>query len=557
MDNVVNFQQLVARLERECKASPTAYRVKVIFLALLGYAYIAVLLGVALGGLLFGLATLLLGHLRMGVQLLIVAGIMSAIVIRAFWVQIPPPKGHRLKPREAPDLFKLLARLRKREKGPRIHEIVLTAEFNASIMQTPRFGLFGGYRNSLLIGLPLMQGLSPKEFASVLAHEYGHLSHAHGKLGAWVYRVRSIWLRMAGAFDNSGSWLNRSLLRFFHWYIPYFNAYSFVLARRQEYEADRASARLVGARVAADALVAADLKGRFMAEQFWPGLYAQADRSAQPGFLPHAAMRNVLRRGAGDKDNELWLQESLKRTTVHDDTHPSLRSRLKRLGQRARTPQPIEKSAAQRLFGSRLPKLEAYFDKAWLRKTGYAWTVRHLDVREAEEIVSRYPKGFTPGFDPKLYAELGLAYYTLGEYTEALPLLRDAALELENSAETAMAAAQIMLAQGNIDAVRFLELAMSRNRDYICEATWSAWQFYAKRGDKEQAMRWRNRFRLIATETKNRALRAEQRRLYPQGGSPYPALLSSSSQRSSNWSSSTSMASSLWLKRGTSWGRSR
>lgn len=213
-------------------------------------------------------------------------------------------------------------------------------------MQTPRFGLLGGYCNTLMIGLPLMQALSPKEFASVLAHEYGHLSGSHGKLGAWIYRIRSVWLQMAQGFSNGSSFIDRTIHRFFRWYVPYFNAYSFVLARQQEYEADRASARLVGARVAADALVAADLKGRFIAEHFWPGLYAQADMRPKPEFLPHATMRNLLRYGAQPEEYSQWLRESLGRITAYDDTHPSLRDRLEALGELGHPPKSIDKSAS-------------------------------------------------------------------------------------------------------------------------------------------------------------------------------------------------------------------
>jgi len=42
---------------------------------------------------------------------------------------------------------------------------------------------------------------------------------------------------------------------FFDWYAPYFGAYSFVLARAREYEADRCSVEVVGKANAARALV--------------------------------------------------------------------------------------------------------------------------------------------------------------------------------------------------------------------------------------------------------------------------------------------------------------
>ncbi len=498
MKSVSDFRHLVARLERECDVAPTTYRTKLVLLAALGYFYVIALLGLSLGGVLFGALLLADGSLYVGGQVILVCGVIMVLVCRALWVRMPLPDGLRLKPDDAPELFRLIEKVRKRENGPEIHEIVINAEFNAAMVQTPRFGLFGGYRNSLLLGLPLMQALSPKEFAAVLAHEYGHLSAAHGKLGAWIYRIRAVWQQMIEAFDDGASILDRTIHRFFRWYVPYFNAYSFVLARQQEYEADRASARLVGAHVAAEALIASDLKGRFVAEQFWPGLYAQADRFPKPSTLPHATMRAALKRGATTKEYEGWLKESLTRLTAYDDTHPSLRDRLDALGEQATPPGPLEQSAAQRLLGPNHVAIIEALDKEWLAEVSASWSARHRTVKEAEELVAQHPTG-RPRFDPELYGKLGLAFETLGRDEEALPLLREAALHSRGTAETAMAAARILLKEGNEDAIRYLELAMDRDGDLIQEATWRAWQFFEDRGDAEKSAYWRERLNRISS----------------------------------------------------------
>ena len=64
-----------------------------------------------------------------------------------------------------------------------------------AIVQRPRFGLFGGARNHLVIGMPLMMALDRQRFLAVLAHEYGHLRGDHGRFHAWVYRARASWNR--------------------------------------------------------------------------------------------------------------------------------------------------------------------------------------------------------------------------------------------------------------------------------------------------------------------------------------------------------------------------
>ena len=44
--------------------------------------------------------------------------------------------------------------------GVQVHSVSVSSEFNACIVQTPRWGIFGNYQNHLEIGLPLAMALS-------------------------------------------------------------------------------------------------------------------------------------------------------------------------------------------------------------------------------------------------------------------------------------------------------------------------------------------------------------------------------------------------------------
>mgnify|MGYP003587285643 CR=1 FL=1 len=85
-------------------------------------------------------------------------------------------------------------------------------------------------------------------------------------------------------------WTTALLRRFFDWYAPYFDAYSFVLARANEYEADAISARVAGAPVAAAALQRIGVCAVGMDRVFWPGV----QRSIQTRKQPAAALRRRL-----------------------------------------------------------------------------------------------------------------------------------------------------------------------------------------------------------------------------------------------------------------------
>ena len=88
-----------------------------------------------------------------------------------------------------------------------------------------------------------------------MAHEYGHLAGSHGRFSAFIYRLRITWGTVQNFAQRIQGWLGRLIAPLVGWYAPYFNAYTFVLARSDEYQADAASADLVGAAAAARGFV--------------------------------------------------------------------------------------------------------------------------------------------------------------------------------------------------------------------------------------------------------------------------------------------------------------
>jgi hypothetical protein len=495
-----DFRHLVAHLERECDIAPERYRFRVMALAALGYAYAVGILALCVGGVIAGVALLFSRHVYVGGKLALFFAVATFFVVRGLWVRLDPPKGRRITRDEVPHLWRLIDKLRAKQPGPAIHEIIVDDEFNASIVQTPRLGVLGWYRNTLTVGLPLMQALSPKEFAAVVAHEYGHLSGAHGKSGAWIYRTRLVWMRLASAFAEEDGWFDKLFTRFFRWYFPWFNAYSFVLARQQEYEADRAAARFVGRSTMASALVAASVKGRFMTEKFWPGLYAQADHQPRPGFLPHATMRTALRVAGDSADFRTWMWEALAKLTTYDDTHPSLRDRLEALRVKPAVPPQPEHTAAQVLLRDALPSITADLDAAWLRRTETDWRERHNKVQAAQMAVDRLAGTDPHSLEVEEKSRYALALLTLDRRREALPLLRDAAEHARGNAETAMAAGRLLADQGDDAAVKYFELAMDRDGDTIPEATWRAAKLFEHIGNEALAQEWFDRYERIVAD---------------------------------------------------------
>ena len=346
------FDALVSQLEAEAARNPAAYKVKLGAFASLGYLYIfGVLVALIATCVLLGIVivqtrgSILIVFKYALVPLVVLIG----IVLRSLWVRLDAPRGLALKRREHPTLFAAIDEVRLAAKAPKADVVLLTNELNAAIVQVPRLGLFGWQRNYLILGLPLMQIISLDEFKAVLAHEFGHLSGAHGRFGAWIYRVRAGWARIYETLSQDKHWGSFMFVPFFGWFAPKFAAYSFVQARRQEYEADSLAAETFGAAPLAGALIRLDLKSLELSRHYWPGIYAEADRSPTPSASPFDGLLRPERRGFLPEASE-WLSQSLARPTSTADTHPCLKDRVAAMRVSA-LPAPVARSAAEALFG--------------------------------------------------------------------------------------------------------------------------------------------------------------------------------------------------------------
>src|SRR5262245_49589140 len=114
------FEELVGKLEADAKARPQLYKVRVLFLSLLGYAYIgfvliALLAGVAL--VIFAAASI--SSLALAGKLVVPLIVLFFYILRSLWVRIPPPEGFVLKRADAEPLFELARTFSRKLKAPK------------------------------------------------------------------------------------------------------------------------------------------------------------------------------------------------------------------------------------------------------------------------------------------------------------------------------------------------------------------------------------------------------------------------------------------------------
>ena len=202
------------------------------------------------------------------------------------------------------------------------HQIVVTGEMNASVT------VGGGHydiasRRVLSLGLPLLQLLSKKEAAAVIAHEFGHFVRGHTKFGSWAWRTRASMIRVGNVRS-----ISNSLGVLFRWYARMFLRSTRTLARQQELEADRLAARVVDPESLANALRRVGPGARalhaYMEHQFVPVLRC----GRRPPWL--AGFEQFLHHVG--TNSEFWRPTTREERAVDPyDSHPPLAERLARL----------------------------------------------------------------------------------------------------------------------------------------------------------------------------------------------------------------------------------
>ena len=387
------FDDLAARVEATAAAQPRAYRRRLLGMAALGYGYIALALTVLvalaaalvivpLSGGFEGLAPLAAIQRFAVMALVLPVAITIHSAVRGLFARAAPPEGIELTREQVPVLFEFLDQARAAAHAPAIHRVVLNDDFNASIVQQSRPGLLGWPRNHLVLGLPLLDAMSPDEFRAILAHEIGHLNGWNDHLASQVYELRCTWDIILGTMEQNHLLARLVFLPFFRWYAPRFIAYSSVLVRQHELAADQLAADLVGGRTTADMLVRLRLVREHLCETFWPALYEAATETPDTPRAIFTDLAAAARRGPEAAEQERMLADALVADTDSMDTHPCLRERIAALGQEPRLPAVTEVSASQELLGDALPALRRLMDDTWHAEASEWWQEQYTDARE-------------------------------------------------------------------------------------------------------------------------------------------------------------------------------
>ncbi|MFE4974047.1 M48 family metalloprotease [Kitasatospora sp. NPDC056651] len=243
-------------------------------------------------------------------------------------------------------------------RGPA--EIRLVPEVNAGVFEETRLlGLVPGKRH-LIIGAPLLMGLTEGELESVLGHEFGHYSNRDVRLAALTVAGRRAILHTIGGLhqradrhqaeeaaklaakaekrlakgrkpsdEEAGGGVDRVLAGLFTLYAKLYFRVSEAVGRRQEYAADLIAAQLAGRDATASALRKVPVLDS--AQDFYLDSYATI--GWQAGLLPPPGqVFGGLQHLLSDPERRRQLAEYALELPEHEpdpyDSHPPIDRRV-------------------------------------------------------------------------------------------------------------------------------------------------------------------------------------------------------------------------------------
>lgn len=489
------FLARVKQAEELAEKSPGSYKLRVILWALIGYLYMFIVPVCLIAT--FALVILVASKFSIAVVVglkPVVAAIAVAFgcYIKALWVRIEPPSGNELSRKDYPQLFAFIDRL-SQQTGVKVDHVLLRRDFNAGVVQYPKFGLFGFYENYLNIGLNLMLALTEKEFQSVIAHELGHLANHHSKRSAWIYSMRVRWTQILITLHAKSSVLLGLMMRFLEWYHPRFLTLTQVIARRQEREADTLAIAIAGADTNARSFLALTARETLMSDNAVYSIYRTYPFETKPPNDIYNKFAEQITRAISEKAILVEAIETLLTGELHPfDPHPSTAERIRssalvtaldglnvqlkaeRLVEIFALAEAIEQNAAETIFGADYQKALNAASQEWQSEVAESWAIRAELMQQSVGRQNELNKKVTDGTELSLEEKIEYAniVVTLEGMDKALSYFE--AILKDNPSEpfsAAIVGSHLLLTKRDEAGIPLLEIAAKAGSRYhrACE----------------------------------------------------------------------------------------
>jgi len=299
---------------------------------------------------------------------LVVVLVAALVSYRITQIRLKTPVGLTLAEDKAPELFKLVQQHRSYFKRPEIHRLVITANYELDIVKTPMWALPVWSTNTMIIGLPVLQSLSPKQFECVVARRIGQFSKRYNPMTNWLYQLREIWQQYRISYSTQKGFGIEPMKWFFAVYAPLYTMVSRYAARLDELNADTYAMELFNDEEILEMITADALFRWYLQNQFWPAVYKIASIDTKSLPTPHTTMASAVHAIKNGERLDSLVEKVYKEKPYSRNAIPSLQERIKNIGhEKPHMEQHTEENAAVFYLGASVKGVIDVIDKLWLK----------------------------------------------------------------------------------------------------------------------------------------------------------------------------------------------
>ena len=294
------------------------------------------------------------------------------------------PLGLALNETLAPSLFDLISEMKAVRGQMPIHRIIVTDRFQLDIVKTRLFILPLWSRNTLVIGLPLLQMMPPHVYRAMLARKLSQHSLLRNPLLHWLHQLNSAWRQYHVSLEGLAAPDMRLMAAFYGVYSMLYAKLVEPVARMDGLSADSYTLKVVNDEDIVESIEYLFVAGMFIEKMFWPRLRDMARKQRNYKLSPFATLAKVGLTSLAKLDVNAWLEKEMTSGSSPRWGVAAMPVRLDGLGHNElyELAVPTE-SAADRYIGESLAKVIVTMDRYWQKNTIPEWQA--LDDRLRRE----------------------------------------------------------------------------------------------------------------------------------------------------------------------------
>jgi hypothetical protein len=356
---------------------PEAYKILLIPVALSGYAYLLcfpVLLLTGTFQLVQLLVTTPLGQITHHLDTLAIWASMVLLGLlitrQIFRIKFSPPEGITINPSTASKLHTLLRQINRQITAPKVDRIIITEQLSLDIVKTPTYPLPFWSTNTLVVGLPLMQCLSPDYFKCAMVRKLiQHSKREHG-IAKWIVQLRNIWPLFTKVTSPRLNILNSPLYYFFKLYAPLYRYLTIPAANHVELLADQDTLRVINDEDLLQTIEKIIVTKIYLEKQYWPKINNMINHNRYKIIEPYSKLEQVLQNGLTPQLSKRWLDRLYCHHSNQISPVPDLRSRMNNIGRsKIRIPEKTAETAAHYFLDSAYLDIISEMNQLWLLRS--------------------------------------------------------------------------------------------------------------------------------------------------------------------------------------------